>query len=154
MSEHGDLERFLKIQAEWYPVVLGELQKGKKKLHWMWFIFPQHIALASSDVSHFYGLSSLEHARSYLEHEVLGERLRALVSLLLSHLQGEGQDQGGKGLVYVLPKEVDRLKLKSSLTLFERAATSRDDQALFSEALELLYRGARCEETLEALRVD
>jgi uncharacterized protein (DUF1810 family) len=105
----------------------------------MWFIFPQIAGLGSSAMAIHYAISSADEARAYLADPMLGERLREGVAAMLAHRE--------KGAETVLGG-IDALKFRSSLTLFEAVS---DDPALFAEALDAFYEGARDERTLELL---
>lgn len=85
MDDPFDLKRFVDAQAPVYETVLRELRAGRKTTHWIWFIFPQAKGLGRSHRSVFYGIASLEEARAYLAHPVLGPRLKECVALVLSH---------------------------------------------------------------------
>jgi uncharacterized protein (DUF1810 family) len=134
-----NLNRFLAAQQSTYAAVLAELRQGKKTSHWMWFIFPQLAGLGHSPTAQHYAIASLDEARAYLMHSALGDRLRECVRMLenLPH---------GSSAVGVLG-EVDAMKLRSSLTLFE-AATGDD---LFSAALDRWFDGVRDDATLRLL---
>ena len=126
----GDpLDRFLDGQDDVYERVLLELRRGRKTGHWMWFIFPQVAGLGSSEMSRHYAISSLDEARAYLAHPVLGGRLRDCAELVLA-IEGRTAEQVFGG--------IDALKLRSSMTLFHRAAP---DEAVFSRVLERYFGG-------------
>ena len=114
-----DLSRFLAAQEPQYAQVLDELTRGRKVHHWMWYIFPQLSGLGHSETSRFYGISTLDEAKAYLRHPVLGARLRECTDLVLS--------VSGRSLVDIFGS-VDALKFRSSMTLFTLATT---DNALF-----------------------
>jgi uncharacterized protein (DUF1810 family) len=135
-----DLERFVQAQQAVYAAVCAELRVGAKRSHWMWFIFPQLRGLGSSPSAQHYGLASLAEARAYLDHPVLGARLRECTRRLLV-LEGRSAAE-----IFGYP---DDLKLRSCLTLFERASPQ---EQLFSEALRKYYRGKPDLRTLELLR--
>ncbi len=107
------LSRFLDAQAPVYATVVDELRAGRKRSHWMWFVFPQHVGLGRSATAQHYGLASLEAAGAYEAHPVLGSRLRECCALLLAL---PGRDAHA---VFGSP---DDLKLRSSMTLFAQAA--------------------------------
>ena len=107
-----DLERFVTAQGPNLDGVLAELRRGRKTSHWMWFVFPQLRGLGRSEMARLYGVESLDEARAYLAHPVLGLRLRACVDALLSAERRSAREVFG---------EVDALKLRSSMTLFHRA---------------------------------
>ncbi len=132
---HYHLERFVAAQESVYPQVLEELRSGSKRSHWMWFIFPQLAGLGRSETARYYAIQSLDEARAYLAHPLLGARLRECVAIL-SGLEGRTAED-----IFGYP---DVLKLHSSLTLFELAC----DDDLFTQALERYYDGSRDESTL------
>jgi len=134
-----DLTRFLTAQADTYDTALAELGAGRKRTHWMWFIFPQLRGLGRSDRARFYGLADLAEARAYLDDPVLGPRLSACAGALLGH-QGETAE--------AIMGPVDGMKLRSSATLFREAGGGPEFQAL----LDAFYRGAACPLTLELLK--
>ena len=118
-----------------YAAALAELRAGRKTGHWMWFVFPQVAGLGASAMSQRYAISSLEEARAYLAHPILGARL-AECTRVLAHLEGRtAQEVFGT---------VDAMKLRSSMTLFARAAP---DNALFLEVLDRHFGGAADEAT-------
>ena len=133
-----DLERFVAAQQGVYEGVLRELRAGHKVGHWIWFIFPQLAGLGRSETSRFYGIASLDEARAYLDHPVLGPRLRECVSAVLAS-SGLSADQ--------IFGSLDAMKVRSSMTLFHRAAP---DEPLFAEVLERFYGGV-ADETTDAL---
>jgi uncharacterized protein (DUF1810 family) len=133
------LERFVEAQRPVYETALGELKAGRKRSHWMWFVFPQLRGLGSSGMADFYGIASLAEARAYLAHSVLGPRLRAATAAVLA-VQG-----GDLRAIFGSP---DDMKFRSSMTLFERAAAGED---AFGDALERLCAGARDDRTLALL---
>jgi uncharacterized protein (DUF1810 family) len=138
----ADFIRFLEAQDQIYDQVVGELGKGRKKTHWMWFIFPQLAGLGRSAIAQQYAIRDLNQARRYLGHPVLGARLRQVVNLMLGH--------PGKSALEILGSP-DDLKFRSSLTLFREAAGDDADRALFNKALDRFYGGAPDERTLELL---
>jgi uncharacterized protein (DUF1810 family) len=123
------LDRFVSAQDGVYPDALAEIRAGRKRRHWMWFVFPQFAGLGSSSTAQRYAIASLDEARAYLAHPVLGPRLRECVAALLAV---EGRSAGD---IFGYP---DDLKLRSSMTLFARAA---DDPAAFEAVLDRYYDG-------------
>lgn len=107
-----DLDRFVTAQATTYTTALAELHAGRKRTHWMWFIFPQMRGLGVSEMSHRYGITSLDEARAYLAHPVLGPRLRACTEAVLGHPDRSLHEMFGSP---------DDLKFCSSMTLFAEA---------------------------------
>jgi uncharacterized protein (DUF1810 family) len=136
---HEGLDRFVQAQAGVYDDALAEIRAGRKRSHWMWFVFPQLKGLGRSPTAQFYGLASLEEARAYLRHPLLGPRLRACAAAAAG-LEGRTALE-----VFGSP---DDLKLRSSLTLFEAAGPG---EPVFGEALEALCGGKRDGATLEIL---
>lgn len=124
-----DLKRFVDAQAPVYDTVVDELRTGRKRSHWMWFVFPQLRGLGSSPTAVHYGVASLDEAHAYLDHDLLGPRLRECVGLV-----NQVQDRSA-GEIFGWP---DDLKLRSSMTLFARA--SADDRD-FVDVLAKFYDG-------------
>jgi uncharacterized protein (DUF1810 family) len=124
-----DLERFVEAQRPVYAQVLAELRSGRKTSHWMWFVFPQLAGLGTSAISRHYAIGSLDEARAYLDHPLLGARLRECGRLLLA--TGTHRPEAILG-------PVDALKLRSSMTLFHRADPS---ERLFIDVLERFFGG-------------
>ena len=138
-SPPEDLQRFVDGQHPVYERVVSELSRGRKASHWMWFVFPQLAGLGLSDMAQRYAIRSLAEARSYLGHPVLGARLRACTRSVLSHAATSATAIFGS---------VDALKLRSSMTLFERAGGPNDP---FAASLDTFFEGARDEATLHLL---
>ncbi|CAN5381566.1 DUF1810 domain-containing protein [soil metagenome] len=133
-----DLDRFVAAQAPIYAQALGELRGGRKRSHWMWFVFPQLAGLGQSATSRFYALDSLGEARAYLAHPLLGERLRECTRAAVAA-------QVTADVLFGYP---DTLKFRSSMTLFEAANPA---EPLFGEAIERLCDGHRDQDTLALL---
>jgi len=124
-----DLERFVEAQEGVYEGALRELRAGRKTGHWIWFIFPQLVGLGRSEMSRIYGIASADEARAYLDHPVLGPRLRACASAVLATHGATAEQIFGS---------LDAMKVRSSMTLFHRAAP---DERLFAEMLDRFYDG-------------
>ncbi|MBN9441362.1 DUF1810 domain-containing protein [Bosea sp. (in: a-proteobacteria)] len=118
MADDFDLERFTAAQEGIYDNALAELEAGRKRTHWMWFVFPQLRGLGLSQTSRFYGLASLDEARAYLAHPLLGARLAACTRAVLAHRDRSAQ------AIFGSP---DDIKLRSSMTLFDRADAGADN---------------------------
>jgi uncharacterized protein (DUF1810 family) len=138
-SDLYDLDRFLRAQDGVYEQALAELSAGRKRSHWMWFIFPQVAGLGSSLMSERYAIGSSAEASSYLAHPLLGARLRRCVEAMLAIKGRSAHDILG------FP---DDLKFHSSLTLF--AAVSETGSP-FQRALDRFFDGARDDKTLSRL---
>jgi uncharacterized protein (DUF1810 family) len=137
-DEH-DLARFVDAQRGAYPGVLRELQAGRKTGHWIWYVFPQVAGLGLSSMSQYYAIRSLEEARAYLAHPLLGARLRECAAALLAVQRRSAEAILG---------EVDARKVRSSMTLFHRADPA---EPLFGAVLDRYYAGvvdARTDELL------
>jgi uncharacterized protein (DUF1810 family) len=124
------LERFVVAQERVYDGVLGELRRGRKSGHWMWFIFPQIAGLGRTDVSRYFAIASLDEARAYLAHPVLGARLRECADAILATSERTAEEILGP---------TDATKLRSSMTLFHRAAP---DEPVFGQVLDRFFGGA------------
>ncbi|MGB6514129.1 MAG: DUF1810 domain-containing protein [Mycobacterium sp.] len=138
-SDPFDLQRFVDAQARVYPSVLDELRAGRKRGHWIWFIFPQVAGLGSSPTAARYAISSLDEARAYLRHDVLGPRLHECTRLV-NAVQGRSI-----GEIFGSP---DDLKVRSSMTLFVRATQNNSE---FVELLARYYDGEEDQLTLARL---
>jgi len=125
-----DLRRFVEAQAPVIEAAMAELAAGRKRTHWMWFVFPQLEGLGSSPMAMRYAIRSAAEARAFLAHEVLGERLRACTRLVLAAKRPLAEIFGAP----------DDLKFKSSMTLFAEAAPQ---ETLFAEAIARCCGGAR-----------
>lgn len=133
MSE--DLARFVDAQAPVIDRVLDELARGRKESHWMWFVFPQVAGQGRSETSRRYAIRSLDEARKYLAHPVLGERLRRCTRALLQTTATRAEQIFGS---------VDARKLRSSMTLFHRADPGED---IFRQVLVRWFEGKPDPET-------
>lgn len=136
-----DLERFIAAQdaSGTYARALAELRSGAKRSHWMWFVFPQIAGLGSSPMAQRYAIRSLDEARAYLAHPVLGARLRECVAALNALPTNDAEAVLGG---------IDAMKLRSSLTLFLRAAPGDEE---FERALAKFYGGVPDPRTIELL---
>lgn len=124
-----NLQRFVAAQAEVYARALGELRQGRKRSHWMWYVFPQIAGLGRSSTSRFYAIGTLEEARAYLEHHLLGARLHECTEAVLE-VEGKSAEE-----IFGSP---DDMKFRSSMTLF---ALAEPDPGLFRLALEKYFKG-------------
>ena len=134
----SDLNKFITAQEHFYQTALQEIKDGEKVSHWMWFIFPQIAGLGRSPMAKMYAIESKDEAKEYLEHEVLGSRLREISKTLLEHKD--------KQIVSILG-HTDAMKLRSSMTLFD--AVSPDD--VFAEVLEAFFDSKRDRLTLDII---
>jgi uncharacterized protein (DUF1810 family) len=135
-----DLRRFVDAQAACYPQVLAELNAGRKRTHWMWFVFPQLAGLGASPTARRFAIASLAEARAYLAHPQLGTRLRECAQAMLRHR--------GRSAHEILGSP-DDLKLKSCATLFARVAPA---DPVFERLLTAFYDGERDARTLQLLQ--
>jgi uncharacterized protein (DUF1810 family) len=141
VTDSYHLERFVRAQQPLYAQVLAELAAGRKRSHWMWFIFPQLEGLGLSATARTYAISSLPEARAYLGHALLGARLRECTAVV-------------NGLAGLSASEIfgypDELKFRSSMTLFAHAAGG-DEVQPFRAALGKYFAGAEDTRTRELL---
>ena len=137
MTDPYALERFVSAQdqAGTYPAALAELRAGRKRSHWMWFVFPQIAGLGQSPTSRRYAISSLAEARAYLDHPVLGPRLIECARVLIALPGPSAQDVFGG---------IDAMKLRSSMTLFARADPANP---VFAQVLDAYFGGVPDEAT-------
>lgn len=133
------LDRFLLAQAHRYERALREIQGGKKRTHWMWYVFPQLRGLGKSPMAYTYGIEGAEEARAYLEHPLLSARLVEITEALLKHKDKDAYEIFG---------DVDERKLKSCMTLF---AVAREGESVFRQALDCFFDGEMDECTLNLL---
>jgi uncharacterized protein (DUF1810 family) len=139
MADHFNLERFVEAQAPVYDRVRRELEAGRKESHWMWFIFPQIAGLGRSAMSIRFAIASLDEAKAYLAHPVLGPRLRECARLTFAAQAKTAQEIFGA---------VDEMKFRSSMTLFAEAAPDED---LFQLCLDKYFAGEPDPATLARL---
>ena len=130
-KEHYDLDRFLKAQERDYETALAEIQAGRKRSHWIWYIFPQVKGLGFSATSEFYGIDGYAEAKAYYAHPLLRARLQEITGALLELTERDA------GTVMGYP---DDLKLRSSMTLFSEVAADTD---LFDRVLEKFFEGKK-----------
>jgi uncharacterized protein (DUF1810 family) len=136
-----DLDRFVKAQDPVMETVLRELRAGRKETHWMWFVFPQLRGLGRSTTAQHYGIENLAEARAYLDHAVLGPRLKQCIEAVLG--------VRGKTLHEILDSP-DDMKFRSSMTLF---ALASGEGILFREALDRYCKGREDSATLDLLGI-
>lgn len=143
MTDTFDLNRFIEAQDSQYngyETALSEMTKGEKRNHWIWWIFPQIAGLGHSGNSRFYAISGKEEAMAYLDHPVLGSRLREITEVVMSHADD-------RIAVELMGWEIDAMKLKSSMTLFDHVSPND----IFAEVLDSYFDGERCGRTLRIL---
>jgi uncharacterized protein (DUF1810 family) len=141
MAGPYDIERFVEAQRPVYERVTCELRQGRKTSHWMWFIFPQVAGLGHSSMARRYALASLDEAKAYLRHPVLGQRLRECTQLV-NAVEGRMASE-----IFDYP---DDLKFQSSMTLFARAS---GENGVFRDALERYFGGREDRLTVEKLSI-
>ena len=143
MKDQYNLKRFLDAQNEYgmYDIAMGELKRGRKRSHWIWYVFPQIKGLGFSYNSQYFGIGSIEEAKQYLENPILRDRLVRACSLL------KEQAEQGKNMEEVIGG-IDSFKVRSCLTLFD--AVSPHD--VFEDCLLVCYDGEKDKKTLELLK--
>jgi uncharacterized protein (DUF1810 family) len=134
-----EFDHFIEGQNRVYEKVVRELTEGQKQTHWMWYIFPQISGLGFSEISNKYALRSIDEARRYLKHELLGARLRECTRLVLDIQNRTAEDIFGP---------VDAMKFRSSMTLFSLCLSSK---SLFDSAIGKYFDGKKDPQTLELL---
>jgi uncharacterized protein (DUF1810 family) len=139
MDDPFDLARFVQAQAPVYQDVVAELCAGRKRSHWMWFVFPQLAGLGTSAMARRYAIGSLDEARAYLAHPVLGPRLRECSALVLAAPEADAHRIFGSP---------DDLKFRSCMTLFAQAAPQ---QPVFRECLDRFFGAAGDPRTIDLL---
>ena len=139
MEDNYNLERFIKAQAGIYETAVYELKNGHKTSHWMWFIFPQFKGLGFSSMSVQYSISSLREAEEYLNHPILGSRIKECSRIVLNI-----NDHSAKQIF----GSIDELKFRSSMTLFNYVQNS---EKIFELVLEKYFKGLQDNRTLELL---
>ncbi len=139
-TDEFNLDRFIEAQKNAYAVALSELRAGRKKSHWIWYVFPQLKGLGRSSTSEIYGLTGLTEARAYLAHPLLGQWLREAIEAMLAHKTFDAASVLG---------ELDALKFRSCLTLFSLA---HPNEPIFTNALERFFAGEQDARTIELLK--
>ena len=139
MDDPYQLERFVAAQANAYDQAVAELRRGRKTGHWIWYVFPQIAGLGTSPTSQRFAIRSLDEARAYLQHPVLGRRLIEAAAVLLDNTDSTAEQILG---------ELDAMKLRSSMTLFQRA---EPDEPVFGRVLDRFFEGIPDAETLRRL---
>ena len=139
-TNESPLKKFLTAQEGVYPKALAEIRSGKKKTHWMWFIFPQLRALGFSDMAKTYGIADLDEAKAYLADPILGTRLRQITEALLNLGQQDPVKIFG---------DIDAMKLRSCMTLFARV----DEDSVFTKVLQQYFDGKDDDKTNTILKI-
>ena len=143
MFENTDINRFIEAQEVLYfygyQQALGEVKNGRKTNHWIWYIFPQLRCLGRSSRAHYYGIADRDEARRYLEHPVLGTRIREITEALLEHKDKTALSIFG---------DIDAIKVRSCMTMFD--FLSPND--IFGKVLDSFYKSERCEITLKVMQ--
>lgn len=135
-----NLNRFIRMQDKYYPMALREIKDGKKKTHWIWFIFPQLKGLGVSDYSKYYGLDGLNEAKAYIQHNVLRLRLREITQALA---------RKNKPITSIVG-EIDAVKIQACMTLFYIATKEN----CFEKILSKFYGGKLHPETMKLLKMN
>ena len=141
MEDKFDLNRFLDAQSIKYVMALNEIKAGEKITHWMWYIFPQYKDLGISSTSIIYAIASVEEAKEYFKHPILGVRLVEITKAFLS-LENKS--------AYEILDRPDDMKMKSCMTLFDAIQTETD---VFSRVLQKYYSSKKCDKTILMLNI-
>lgn len=138
-----DINRFIEAQEIpyfcGYKQALEEIKNGKKINHWIWYIFPQLRCLGRSSRAHFYGIADRSEAERYLNHQILGSRIREITEALLAHRDKTALEIFG---------EIDAIKVRSCMTMFDYLSPCD----IFCEVLDSFYKSERCELTLKVMQ--
>ncbi len=139
MAKESDLKRFIDAQKSHYPIALSEIKNGRKRTHWMWYIFPQIQGLGFSETSKFYAIKDINEADEFAKHPVLGNRLILICNELLK-LESDNANE-----IFGSP---DDLKLKSSMTLF---SSLPNPNPIFQAVLDKFFSGKNDNKTLQII---
>ena len=143
MKLETDINRFIEAQEMpyfcGYKQALEEIKNGKKINHWIWYIFPQLRCLGRSSRAHFYGIADRSEAERYLNHQILGSRIREITEALLAHRDKTALEIFG---------EIDAIKVRSCMTMFDYLSPCD----IFCEVLDSFYKSERCELTLKVMQ--
>lgn len=142
MNNTYNLKRFIKAQEQDYAIALSEIKNGRKKSHWMWYIFPQVLGLGYTSTSIQYGIKDLDEATAYLNHEVLGKRLIEISNAVLASETNNAKEIFGS---------TDSMKLRSSMTLFSLVPNA---DKVFQLVLDKFFNGKKDDQTLKLLHSD
>ena len=142
MMKAYDLDRFIKAQEQDYETALKEIRQGRKRSHWIWYIFPQITGLGLSSISQYYAIASMEEAKAYMENAYLRDHLLEISKALLA------LDSSDPGRIMGYP---DDLKLRSSMTLFAEASP---EESVFQKVLDKYFGGEKDQRTLDILRTE
>lgn len=134
------LRRFIEAQQDDYYTALNEIRQGRKQTHWMWYVFPQLAGLGHSEMAKRYAIVDMEEAQTYIDHPLLGSRLREISGTLLELFTNNATEVMGSP---------DDVKLRSSMTLF---SMTKDADPVFQAVLEKFYGGKKDEQTLRLLK--
>ncbi len=140
MYKDNTLQRFIQAQQNQYETALSEMKKGRKRSHWMWYIFPQIKGLGFSEMSNYYAIQNKQEAEAYVTHPVLGKRLTEICEALLQLPDNNARNIFGSP---------DDLKLHSSMTLF---ASLADSPSVFTDVLKKFFSGNKDEKTIRILQ--
>jgi uncharacterized protein (DUF1810 family) len=136
--EEYKLQRFVKAQENDYETALFEIKKGQKRSHWIWYVFPQFKEFAHSHIAEYYGIEDKGEAEAYLQHPILGQRIREISEALLLHKGKDVKDIFG---------ELDAGKVRSCMTMFDYLSPND----VFGQVLDVFYGGKRGGRTLNVL---
>jgi uncharacterized protein (DUF1810 family) len=137
-----NLQRFVDAQQSDYSLALSEIKNGKKRSHWMWYIFPQILGLGSSETSRFYAIKSMNEAEAFLRHPLLGKRLIEICNALVQLSRNDAREIFGSP---------DDLKLQSSMTLF---SILPEADPVFNKVLEKFFNGKKDKKTIDIISAE
>ena len=133
------LDHFKEAHRAQFDSALTELLAGRKKSHWIWFIFPIAVGFGKSEIAQYYGIASMEEARAFIKDPYLGRNYITCIEAVMQHRTDD--------IEIILGSRIDKWKFRASLTLFERATFSDADRESIQQCLEWFYDGKRCGKT-------
>jgi uncharacterized protein (DUF1810 family) len=142
MTNEINLQRFMAAQQSDYSIALSEIENGKKRSHWMWYIFPQIFGLGFSETSKFYSIKSIKEAEEFLRHPLLGKRLIEISNALLQLTTNDAHEIFGSP---------DDVKLQSSMTLF---SILPETDPVFYKVLEKFFKGKKDKKTIDIINAE
>ena len=134
------LDHFIEAHRAQFDSALAELLAGRKKSHWIWFIFPIAVGFGKSEIAQYYGIASMEEARAFIKDPYLGRNYITCIEAVMQHRADD--------IEIILGSRIDKWKFRASLTLFEKATFSDADRESIIQNLECFYEGKRCGKTL------
>ena len=137
------MDHFIEAHRAQFDSALAELLAGRKKSHWIWFIFPIAVGFGKSEIAQYYGIASMEEARAFIKEPYLGRNYITCIEAVMRHRTDD--------IGIILGNRIDKWKFRASLTLFEEAVSSDADRESILQCLDCFYEGKRCGKTLSLI---